>query len=163
MSDWNSAATFGQRDEMLPLRVRPSAYAIVRNTTGEIVLVQTPSGCHLPGGGADPGETVERTVQREVAEEVCLQVAIGTWRRRAIEHVPAIAEGASFEKRSTFCDARVIRETGLAGEPDHCAVWVAPRDAVARLTRGSHRWAVMEWLEDRAATSDQRDRPYSKR
>lgn len=151
MADWSSVTTFGQRDATLPLRVRPSAYAIVRDANGDIVLVETPSGCHLPGGGADPGETIETTVQREVAEEVSLHVAIGTWRRRAIEHVPAIAEGASFEKRSTFCDALVVRPTELAAEPDHSAVWIAPRAAVARLTRGSHRWAVVEWLSDHAA------------
>ena len=151
MSDWSAVAVFGQRDATLPLRVRPSAYGIVRNTGGEIVLVQTPSGCHLPGGGADPGETVETTVQREVAEEVSLRVEIGTWRRHAIEHVPALDEGASFEKRSTFCDAVVIRRTELAAEPDHSAIWVTPQAAVVRLSRGSHQWAVTEWIADHAA------------
>ena len=151
MSDWSSVASFGQRDATLPLRVRPSAYGIVRDANGHIVLVDTPSGCHLPGGGADPGETVEMTVHREVGEEVSLHVAIGTWRRHAIEHVPSVAERASFEKRSTFCDAVVISHTEAAAEPDHSAIWVAPRDAVVRLSRESHRWAVVEWLADHAA------------
>jgi len=48
---------------------RPSAYALVRNQLGEIAVARTPLACYLPGGGMDPGETAEQTIQREGKEE----------------------------------------------------------------------------------------------
>jgi 8-oxo-dGTP pyrophosphatase MutT (NUDIX family) len=146
MPDWTTAPIFGIPDPTLPLHVRPSAYGVVCNSDGQIALVRTPRGVYLPGGGSDPGEPVEVTVQRESREEIGLHVAIGTWRRVAIEHVAAASEGASFEKRSTFCDAVPRGPTGLALELSHGIVWYVPEDAVAHLTPASHRWAVSEWI-----------------
>jgi 8-oxo-dGTP diphosphatase len=158
LPDWSAVPIFGTPDPALPLRVRPSAYAIVRDSAGEIVIVQTRRGFYLPGGGCDPGETAVATVERETIEETGFEVAVGTWRRAAIEHVPTARKGASFEKRCTFCDAVLVRDTGRASEPDHVAVWTTPDDAIARLLRASHRWAVAEWLSDHSRTSVHGDR-----
>lgn len=157
MTDWSSVPTFGRPDPSLPLRVRPSAYALVLNPHGQLAIVQTPRGVYLPGGGSDPGETAAVTVQRETAEETGLDVAVGVWRRLAIDHVVARDEGASFEKRSTFCDAVPIRRSSVAVEQDHSTVWVDPADAVAQLSRESHRWAVGEWLAELAELAEHGD------
>ena len=63
---------------MSHIRVSASA-AIIR--AGQLLLVEfdDESGLHynLPGGGADPGETLEETVKREVFEETSAEITIG--------------------------------------------------------------------------------------
>jgi GNAT superfamily N-acetyltransferase len=100
----------------------------------------------LPGGGSDENEVPEATVVRETREECGLEVRVGTWRRRAIEHVFSVTERAQFEKRSTFCDAAVLHPSGAPTELDHVLQWISVADAKALLTPPSHRWAVGEWL-----------------
>ena len=61
------------------IRVRPSALVI---RDDEILLVEYNSkkrGIHyyLPGGGADPGETIRQTVRREMIEETTADVTVG--------------------------------------------------------------------------------------
>jgi 8-oxo-dGTP diphosphatase len=142
--DWASVPVFGIPENRYPASVRPSAYGVVVDENGFIAVVRTPTGFHLPGGGSDDGETPDATVVRETREETGLIVQIGTWRRVAIEHVSSIAEQAQFEKRNTFCEARVTA-AGDAAEADHELVWLRPAEATDRLTPLSHRWAVTEW------------------
>lgn len=53
---------------------RPSTLAIVTNSQGQYLLVQTnqyqPNECTFPGGGIDPGETPQQAIQRELEEEI---------------------------------------------------------------------------------------------
>jgi ADP-ribose pyrophosphatase YjhB (NUDIX family) len=62
-----------------PFRPEPpdcnQSYGICFAADGDIVLVR--DGRHywnLPGGGVEPGETLEETLRREVAEEACAEV-----------------------------------------------------------------------------------------
>jgi len=148
MFDWSAVPTFGAPDETLPLQVRPSAYGIIRDERGLVLVVRTPKGLHLPGGGADPGEDSPTTVQRETREETGYSVKVGNWRRQAIEHVAVAAEHATFEKRSTFCDGVVIGSHEDPSEAEHFALWLSPAEAGVRLRHESHRWAVAEWACD---------------
>ena len=143
--DWARVPVFGIPENRYPASVRPSAYGVVVDEYGFVAVVRTPTGLHLPGGGSDDGETPDATVVRETREETGLVVQIGPWRRVAIEHVSSVAEQAQFEKRNTFCEARVTAVTGDAAEADHELVWLRPAEAADRLTPLSHRWAVAEW------------------
>ena len=143
--DWASVPVFGSPENRYPASVRPSAYGVVVDEQGFVAVVRTPTGLHLPGGGSDAGETPAATVIREVREETGLAVQIGEWRRVAIEHVSSVAEQAQFEKRNTFCEARVTAIAGDAAEPDHELYWLPAAEAAERLAPLSHRWAVTEW------------------
>lgn len=94
----------------------------------------------------EPGETAAGAAVREAREECGLTVRVGAWAARAVEFVHAPAEGAHFEKRSEFLEARVCGPTAPAGEPGHELRWVQLREAATRLSPASHRWAVAEWL-----------------
>ncbi|WP_282941354.1 NUDIX domain-containing protein [Paenibacillus sp. RC67] len=60
------------------IRVRPSALIIQSNCL-LMVEYEDKNGIHynLPGGGAEPGETLVEGVAREVLEETCASVDVG--------------------------------------------------------------------------------------
>jgi 8-oxo-dGTP diphosphatase len=132
---------FGARVPGAAYRDRPGAYVIVQGPTGDVAVVATDGGLFLPGGGLDAGETMEEAAIREVDEEcgfgIQLLAGVGT----ADELVFAAAKGMHFRKRCSFFTARLLSQGG-PHEADHEVVWMAPADAVARLTHASQRWAV---------------------
>lgn len=60
------------------IRVRPTAL-IIKNDCILLVEYMDNDGVHyhLPGGGAEPGETLVEGVRREVFEETCAEVEVG--------------------------------------------------------------------------------------
>ncbi len=82
-------------------RPRPGSYAVLLDDRGRIAVLRTPKGFFLPGGGADPGESPETTVRREVLEESGHEIAIEHALGRAIEYVDAGTEGC-FAKECSF-------------------------------------------------------------
>ena len=120
---------------------RPSAYALVRNERGEIAVARTPLACYLPGGGMDPGETPEQTIQREGREECGFVLRPLRFLGKAIEICYAEDERQYFEKHSAFVVAAVIGQDTKT-EDDHELLWLSPEDAIQALSHGSHRWAV---------------------
>ena len=101
--------------------------------------------------GVTQRRTAEATIRREALEECGFVIEPDAWRRFAVEHVAVPREGASFEKRSTFCGATLLDANGTAIEMDHVLVWLRPSEALGALTPLGHRWAVSEWLADTAA------------
>ena len=146
MIDWDAAPEFGDRATDPSATIRPSAYGIISDGSGRLVVVRTPLGVFLPGGGSDEAETPEATVARETREECGYAVRVGTWRRTAVERVSSAREQTRFEKRCTFCDGTFVDRTGAPTEADHAPAWMPADQAAARLTPASHRWAVGEWL-----------------
>ena len=155
MTDWNAVPIFGVSDSRLPHVIRLSAYGLVVDAADELAIVRTPTGTYLPGGGMRSGESAEAAVGREAREECGLEVQLTSWRRAAIDHVAVPSEESCFEKRSTFCSARVLTAVSGSTEPDHLLAWETPAVALRVLTPPSHRWAVAEWLADRDATLSQ--------
>jgi 8-oxo-dGTP pyrophosphatase MutT (NUDIX family)/GNAT superfamily N-acetyltransferase len=146
---------FGHPPEGSPAAVRPSAYGLVADDAGRLAVVRTPQGLYLPGGGLEGGESPVDAVVREVREECGLQVAVGSWRRRAVDFVYSSTDRTHFEKHSTFVDADVRGPRVAALEPDHELEWMAPGQAIADLSHPSHRWAAAEW--QRRVPTEERD------
>lgn len=141
MSEFDNAPVFGRRVEGCPYVVRPSAYALVRNATGELAVVRTVLGYFLPGGGIEAGESPEQTVVREAREECGLVLRAGAPVTQAIEIAHSPSENTCFEKRCTFVSALLIGLT-TAEESDHELMWMALDGAMHALTHGSHQFAV---------------------
>jgi ribosomal protein S18 acetylase RimI-like enzyme/8-oxo-dGTP pyrophosphatase MutT (NUDIX family) len=134
---------FGEPAAGQPYVVRPSAFVIVSDGSGAIALVRTGEGVFLPGGGVEPGESAEAAARRETREECAFDVVIGGEIGRAAYLVHSRQESTCFEKRSLFFYG--ARGEPCPSAPEHEVLWVASSDALERITRPAHRWALEEW------------------
>jgi 8-oxo-dGTP diphosphatase len=96
------------------------------------------------GGGQEPGESCEDAAIREALEECGLLIRIVAALGTADELVFAKDEDTHYRKRCTFFLASLVSSDGIATEPDHQLVWIAPSDALKQLLHGSQRWVVHE-------------------
>jgi 8-oxo-dGTP diphosphatase len=141
---------FGEPEPGRDYPDRPAAFAIVEKD-GKIALVrvtfETGGGrTDLPGGGLDPGETPQQAAARECGEEAGLVVEVGALVTKA-DHYFVNEKGESRNTRGSFYAARLVAEDpSLKIEHDHALVWSEPLDALRRLDRDSHAWAVAAWL-----------------
>lgn len=132
---------FGSRIAGCPYIERPSAYAVVRNSSGCFALIRTPRGFYLPGGGIEASETPEQTIKREAMEEAGLIIELRTLVGKAIEIVYSREENACFEKKSVFIEGEVVGDIP-SHEGDHELIWVDFDHAISMLSHESHRWAL---------------------
>jgi 8-oxo-dGTP diphosphatase len=101
----------------------------------------------LPGGGIDPGETAAEAAVRECGEEVGLKVAVEAEPFTRADHYFVNEKGEAHNTRGAFFTARLVAEAPeLKTEEDHALEWLTPLEALVRLDRESHVWAVAAWL-----------------
>jgi 8-oxo-dGTP diphosphatase len=135
---------------------RPAAFAVVERE-GLIALVQVERlrrglVLDLPGGGIDPGETAAEAAMRECGEEAGLVVALEPEPFVRADHYFLHNDDTVRNTRGAFFAGTVVaEEAALKIEDDHSLVWIAAPDALLRLDRESHVWAVVTWLRLRAA------------
>lgn len=123
--------------------LRPGGYGVILNAAGELAVVATSRGYHLPGGGQADDEPLTETTVREVREECGLEVRVGRCIGTADELVYASKEDCHYRKRCTFFLAEVVGHAAGC-EVDHRLEWIPADRAVSELVHESHRWAVSE-------------------
>jgi len=134
---------------------RPAAFAVIEHD-GLIALVEVDRigrglVVDLPGGGIDPGETPRQAATRECGEEAGLMVDLDPKPFAHADHFFLHSDDVVRNTRGAFFAGRKTGEDpALKIEDDHRLVWVEPREAVVRLDRDSHAWAVAAWLRLRA-------------
>jgi 8-oxo-dGTP diphosphatase len=145
-----AAPQFGAAEPGRAYPDRPAAFAVVVRD-GEIAVVRVAlrnGGLRLdlPGGGLDEGETPAQAAARECGEEAGLKVRIGEAFVQA-DHFFVNEKGESHNTRGTFFTAEVEAEAPeLKTEDDHSLSWMDPVEALRRLDREAHAWAVAAWL-----------------
>ncbi|MBL8555942.1 MAG: NUDIX domain-containing protein [Phenylobacterium sp.] len=134
---------------------RPAAFGVIAQD-GLIALVEVEWAgrgllLHLPGGGLDDGETEAEAAVRECGEEAGLAVALDAAPFVRADHYFLHHDKVIRNTRGAFFAGRVVAENAaLKTEEDHRLVWMEPREAIVRLERESHAWAVAAWLRLRA-------------
>lgn len=136
---------FGAILENTAYVVRPGSYALILDPDESLAIVQTPDGLHLPGGGAEPGESLAEALDREVAEETGLVVHRRQLLGSAIQYASA-EDGTGFRKECHYFRAWVSARTVARCERDHRLRWIGPKDAARSLLAPAHRWAVSRFL-----------------
>jgi 8-oxo-dGTP diphosphatase len=146
---------FGQAEPGAAYPDRPAAFVVVeRDGRIALVRVERPGRglvLDLLGGGIDDGETPAEAAVRECGEEAGLVVALDAEPFVNADHFFLHNDGVVRNTRGSFFVGRVVAEdAALKIEDDHELVWMAADEALLRLDRESHVWAVVTWLRLRA-------------
>lgn len=146
---------FGQAEPGTVYPDRPAAFAVIERE-GLIALVRVDRQgrglvLDLPGGGIDAGETAAEAAVRECGEEAGLVVALDAEPFVRADHYFLHNDGVVRNTRGAFFVGRVLAaDPRLKNEDDHELAWTPPDEALLRLDRESHVWAVVTWLRLRA-------------
>ena len=102
-----------------------------------------PDEWRLPKGKLDEGETPEQAAEREVAEEMGIQVQVGL--RLGETGYTYVAAGGRFSKNVVFFLARLEAPLPLTPEERNFdrAVWVSPEEALRLLLWENERKVVL--------------------
>ncbi|MGK0551495.1 NUDIX hydrolase [Enterococcus faecalis] len=140
---------FRQTNEQQEFQKRLGAYIIIsRQQQNEIVLVQAPNGAYfLPGGEIESGETKEAALHREVLEELGMVVNVSCYLGQADEYFYSNHRQTAYYNPGFFFVADAWQQKCAPLEKNNHLVWITPAKAIALLKRGSHQWAVQQWLQ----------------
>lgn len=138
-----SGPVFESRPMGVRPRFRPGAYGVVYSEDRRnVLLVRGWEGLFLPGGGIDPGETVEQTLHREMREETGWSIRVLAKLGSASEFTHETRRNERLEKHGHFFLCALIERVGPRIEPDEIPRWVPVDEAVNALHHMSHSWAV---------------------
>lgn len=127
---------------------RAGAYAVLEREGRLLVTFQERplAEFQLPGGGIDPGEGAIQALHREVREETGWSIRIS--RRLGVYQRYTYMPDYDLWARK-LCHIYLGRPTLCHGAPTeeyHSAVWLEPRDAVARLASSGDAWFTRQVL-----------------
>ena len=137
---------FGEKDESANYQDRYAAYIIVE-LHGKIAMIEAPNGAFfLPGGEKEGEETNEEAIARELLEEMGIRAEIACYLGEAAEYFYSKHRKTYYHNPGYFYAAKSWQSVGEPIETDQSIWWVTPETALEKLKRGSHRWAVEQWL-----------------
>jgi 8-oxo-dGTP diphosphatase len=137
----DSSPEFGVRDPTLPVRPRPGVYALILDPDQRVLVMRTPKGYYLPGGGIDEGETHHEALAREVLEECGCGIEIGREVARASQYIRS--DGSEvLRKDGTYYLATLGPRLQEPTEADHEPVWLSAAEAVAQLVHEAQSFSL---------------------
>jgi 8-oxo-dGTP diphosphatase len=136
---------FGERIAGNIYAYRPGAYAVVFDADQRVAVVKNRYGYYfLLGGGAEPSETMEEALQREVLEESGYDIHIHRKLGEATECFWSEIGQRHFEVHGHFYAASFGQRVREPVDDHHVLVWLTAEEAVNQLCRQSQAWAVRQ-------------------
>lgn len=136
---------FGERIAGNIYTSRPGAYAVVFDADRRVAVVKNRYGYYfLLGGGAEPSETMEDALHREVLEESGYEIQIHRKFGEATECFWSEVGRRYFEVHGHFYAASFGQRVREPVDDDHVLVWLTAEEAVKQLCRESQAWAVRQ-------------------
>ena len=139
---------FGRAYPGVEYHARPSVYALIDRGDGRVAVMRVDDRAFLPGGGANPDESWEETVRREVVEETGWSIGRPARIAEAVEYLQPGGRQSGTRIEATFVRAELDERVADPVETDHHLDWLDPRDAVEILTHRSHVWIVAELVRE---------------
>src|SRR5262249_2725241 len=115
---------------------------VIANSEGLVAVVRGQKGYWLPGGGADPGETSEETVVREVREELGRNIRLLSRIGEAVQFFYPAHDRCWYEMMAVFFRAEFEGEPVGAGEYE--LHWLDPDGHSDHFFHTCHAWAVAQ-------------------
>ncbi|MBO1308478.1 NUDIX domain-containing protein [Enterococcus sp. 669A] len=138
---------FGVKEAEKEYQARYAAYAIIANDQNEIIIVQAPNGAYfLPGGEIEGEETKEEAIDREMLEELGYKITLAEYLGEASEYFYSRHRDTYFYNPGYFFVADRFEKVCEPTEEGSQSTWVSPEKGIELLKRGSHQWAVKQWL-----------------
>jgi ADP-ribose pyrophosphatase YjhB (NUDIX family) len=132
--------------------VVPSVTAVVRDTDGRLLLIHKTDNdlWALPGGGHEIGESIARTVVREVEEETGITVEVGgiVGLYTDPEHVMKYDDGEVRQQFSICFHARPVGGSLRTSSESKEVRWVSPADLDSLTIHPSMRLRLDHGLDD---------------
>jgi 8-oxo-dGTP pyrophosphatase MutT (NUDIX family) len=135
---------FGQTPSQ-EYRDRPSAYAVVFNNEGNLLVLTLSGEYHLPGGGIEANEVPILAITREAFEEAGAKISNLTYIGRANQFIEDDLYG-SVNKLGTFYKADLASyNPELSTEADHVSSWISLEEYLSNpLSAEFQKWAVQQ-------------------
>ena len=135
------AHIFGSPEPGVQYAERRAAYVVVFNGDGEVATVKSRNKHFLPGGGSLADETPEKTIVREVREELARGVRLTRAIGEAVQYFYSAADEQHYKMRVVFFAGEFTDESpGGAGE--HELRWLTVAEAERACFHACHAWAA---------------------
>jgi 8-oxo-dGTP pyrophosphatase MutT (NUDIX family) len=141
-ADMLEVPIFGTPELNVQYTERRAAYLVVIND-GLVAMVRSRQTHFLPGGGSNPGESMEETVMREVQEELAQGVRLLRRIGEAIQYFYSAADDRHYKMLATFFAGEF---TGDAGESpgEHELEWIPLAMIEQACFHECHAWAARQ-------------------
>ncbi len=132
---------FGEKIPGVEYILRPGAYAVIFDAHKRVAVIQVDERVFLPGGGSNPGEIPEETLQRVAREECGREIHIRWKIGEAISYLLEPGEGQHYQVPGHYFSAAFGKRIADPLESDHTLIWLDLQEAVDSLPP-AQAWAV---------------------
>lgn len=139
--------TFGVKISDQDYRTRVGVHVVIFDLKSKkILLVSPPNGSYLlPGGEIEVNETHEETAHREAMEELGYEIEVGSFIGQAEDYYYSKHRQRYYHNPAYFYVAQSWKVKCKPLEDFNQLEWATIPEALSKLKRGSHKWAVEQY------------------
>ena len=139
-ANMKAAIVFGSPEQGVRYTERRAAYVVIINN-GMVAVVKSLEKNFLPGGASLHGEAPEKTVAREVYEELGQGVRLIRKLGEAVQYFYSAADDRHYKMLAVFF-AGEFTDKSCPGTGEHELFWMPITEAREACFHACHAWAV---------------------